>query len=74
VANDPTRHQRPRINIGVVASKITGGTVIAVGRPAGSDADEVSIDLLPDGEVAPEDRDIAEPLRWQATRLDRADR
>ncbi len=73
--NDPTRHQRPRINIGVVAGGITGGTVIAVGRPAGSDADdEVSIDLLLDGEVTVDDHDSGEPLRWQATYLERADR
>lgn len=71
--NDPRGHQRPRINIGVVGN-ITGGTVIAVGNPAGSDADEVSIDVLVDGEVAADDHDSAEPLRWQATRLDQADR
>jgi hypothetical protein len=73
VPNDPTRHRRPRINIGVVGN-ITGGTVIAVGRTAGSDADdELSIDRVVDGEVAADDRDSVEPLRWQATRLDRAD-
>jgi hypothetical protein len=74
VPNGPTGHQRTRINIGVVGN-ITGGTVIAVGNPAGADADdEVSIDVVLDSEAAADDHGSAEPLRWQATRLDQADR